>query len=137
MSEVSPDETSPRGTSSMLMGDDKPLSIKPFTGLASRSQALADDPEIREKLRELELARIEKQIAEARGELVDSTALVRLVSNYKVLLTNINSNGYLTDGDYDTLVSECPWCGEFDIVHEEIRPNVFGWKCQNCGKEVV
>ncbi len=83
------------------------------------------------------MAKIEKQIAEAKGEMIDSAAFIRLVINYKVLLCNLNSNGYLTDEDYDTLVSECQWCGENKSVFEELRADVFGWKCHHCGKIII
>ena len=102
--------------------------------LSSIPTILADDPEIKEKLKELELVRIEKQIAETKGELKDSLALDRLISSYKVLLFNLNDNGHLTDEDYVRLASECFWCGEYDMVFEEISTEQFGWRCKKCGK---
>ena len=57
---------------------------------------LADDPEVKEKLKDLELVRIERQIFEEKGKLVNSRAFERHVSSYKSLLENLFENGHLT-----------------------------------------
>lgn len=119
--------------------DDKDCDIqstsqKTYGKLSSIPTILTDDPEIKEKLKELELVRIERQIAETKGELSGSLTLDRLISSYKVLLFNLNDNGYLTDEDYERLSSECFCCGEYDMVFEEISTGRFGWECKKCGK---
>ncbi len=104
--------------------------------LSSIPTILADDPDIKEKLKELELVRIEKQIAETKGELINSRAFERHISSYKSLLENLFENGHLTQIAFNALSSECPWCGEYEMINEEIRIDGLGWKCLNCGKIV-
>jgi hypothetical protein len=97
---------------------------------------LADDPEVKEKLKELELARIERQIAEAKGELINSRAFERHVSTFLSLLENLFENGHISELAFETLGSECPWCGECEMVYEEIGTDHFRWRCRKCGKIV-
>jgi len=103
---------------------------------ATHFPQLFNTVEIREKLKELEMARIERQIAEERGAISKLSALDRLAVNYKVLLYNLHDNGYLIDGDYEWLISECFWCGQYEMMSEEISKDMYGWKCHNCGKSI-
>ncbi len=109
-------------------------SQKNYGKLSSIPTILADDPDIKEKLKELELARIERKIAEEKGDLVNSRAFERHVSSYKSLLDNLFENGHLTQIAFNALSSECPWCGEYEMVFEEISTERFGWICRKCGK---
>jgi len=104
---------------------------------ASVSQLFANDPEIREKLKGLELARIERQIAEAKGELINSRAFERHVSTFLSLLENLFENRHISELAFKTFSSECPWCGECEMVYEEISTDHFRWRCRKCGKIVT
>jgi ssDNA-binding Zn-finger/Zn-ribbon topoisomerase 1 len=115
----------------------KPHSSKANGKLSSIPMILADDPDVKDKLKELELVRIEKQIAEAKGELAHSRAFDRHVSNFKSLLVNLFDNGYISELAFTTFSSECPWCGESEMVFEETRTDISVWKCRKCGKVVI
>jgi len=137
---VSKVDRATKGVQSQINNTDciiQSTSQKTYGKLSSIPTILADDPDIKDKLKELELARIERQIAETKGELKGPLALDRLISSYKVLLFNLNDNGHLTDVDYVRLASECFWCGEYDMVFEEISADHFGWRCYSCGKQVL
>lgn len=136
ISEVSAKETPSEGTSSIVTDNDKHVSKKSYVRVTSRSQALANDPEIREKLKELELARIERQITEERGAVHDPDVLMRIVGDFKTLLFELNDSGRLTDKQYDSLVHHCPWCTSSSMEIEEFSDSEFGWKCRYCGKTI-
>lgn len=106
--------------------------------VASSSKAIfSDDPKVRKKMRELEIAKLDRQIAEERGIELQANSFTRHVGQHKMLLSILHDDGFLDDGEYEFLSSECPWCGCGCMEHKEIRKGDWGWKCDKCGKEVI
>jgi len=97
----------------------------------------SDDPEVRKKMRELEIAKLDRQIAEERGIELRSDAFNRLVGQHKMLLSILHDGGFLDNEEYEFLSSECPWCGGDDMEPMEVKKGAWGWRCQKCGKEVI
>jgi len=93
-----------------------------------------NDPEVQAKLKELQLARLERQIAEEKSSIEDFEAFDRLVGNYKYLLTKLGEQHLLSKEDYRILASECSRCGgsAMHLDVEEAR-----WVCQKCGKIIA
>jgi hypothetical protein len=100
---------------------------------------LDDDPEILAKRKELELARLERQIREARGQQSEDGVAERIVVNHISLLVELWAAEILPYETFEGLISHCPWCnavGENGLVYEEYEadhPNDTGYSCASCG----
>jgi len=98
---------------------------------------LMDDPEIRQKMKELELARIERKIAEEGARVIPEAALINIANAQKMLLQNLHSSHVIDDNMFVFLSSMCPWCGNGSMHQIEVKPDILGWRCKSCGKELV
>ena len=109
----------------------------PFTYSGTPPNDIRDDPEVRKKLKELEIARIDTEIMKLKGEQQETSALPRTVNWIKGLIDYLNGAEIVTNDFWEELDSFCPWCGK-DVGHREfIRPGVRGWRCHNCGRTLV
>jgi ribosomal protein L37AE/L43A len=90
-----------------------------------------DDPEVHAKIRELQIARLERQIAEEQIQLRDPQPFNRLVGSYKYLLRSLWERKALSNDAYRILISECPWCGESTMHTDE---DGSCWTCDKCGR---
>jgi hypothetical protein len=107
------------------------------TGFHPMPQVIADDPEIISKLKELELARLERLLAEEKEVDYNPDVLQRVVHDFKDLLFVLYCNKHLTKEQYKSIVDQCPWCTSCSMELEEFSDGESGWKCHYCGKEVV
>ena len=96
-----------------------------------------DDEEILEKLKELKLARINKEIAEVESGLKECDAFSRLVARVKELIQSLGESASLDENMVVYLDSSCPWCGNGAMRHEKVKQGLWGWKCHDCGREAV
>lgn len=100
-------------------------------------QLLANDLEIIEKRKELELAKIERQIAEERAATIDPEVIERIVGDFKSLLFELSCKNLIPEEEYERLISHCPWCTSCSVEMVELDDGEYGWKCRYCGREVV
>ena len=124
--------------------NNQPTPQKTNGKLTSISTVLVDDPEIREKLKELEIARLDKQIAEEIGATVDPEEIAQLVDDSKVIAHIVSdlkslafvlySKQWISKEEYEEMVRSCPWCGSCSMRRETSQHGEFRWKCQYCGK---
>ena len=138
MSEVHPDElvldsttSNPMAVRSMTMRGRSTNASSPYY------DAFADDPDARKKRKELEIAKLDRQIAEEKGLGLQSDTVMRFVGRHKMLLSMLHDGGFLDDDEFEFLSGECPWCGGGFMEHVEVRNGIWGWKCHNCGKEAI
>lgn len=100
---------------------------------------LKDDPDIREKMKELELAKLDKQLRELKRGPNDDAVIERLVINNIELLCEMSASGTIDEKTYESLASSCPWCGANGgdgLVYEEYRDGgqlKNGFRCASCG----
>ena len=102
--------------------------IKATQGNAS---AFVDDPDIKCKLKELELLKIEQEIARVKGALIEPEQFENLVLQlkYHVHFDHIGESDTL-----DHILSMCPWCGASD---DDGMQHVKGsYVCVSCGANV-
>lgn len=108
---------------------------RPMKGFDAIPSQLMDDPEVRQKMKELQLTRLERQIAEERKLIGESTALERLDGTVRLLIINLEIMNAL-DSDIALFhMHHCIWCGaERDKgMHYVDSKNI--WKCRSCGRE--
>lgn len=98
--------------------------------VAKEFEGYLDDPEVQAKIKELQLARLEGQVAEERGRCYEHDVILRIVSQQKAILRAL-SDGMTKNLDY--LLAECPFCGKSTMRFEEVRASTWGWKCHSCG----
>lgn len=99
-------------------------------------QYLMDDPEVREKVKQLQLAKLDRQIAEERAELIDYGALGTFIASYKMLLRFLHNCGSLSDSEFELVDIRCPWCGGLFEYEEDSKADIQGWKCTVCNKSI-
>jgi ribosomal protein L37AE/L43A len=100
-----------------------------------QAASIMNDPEVREKLKELEIVKLERQIARERGCFNDERALKVVTFAYKTLIRGLYGSGFMDDEFLEFLESVCPWCGRPSILFIDDEES-YGWKCQHCGKVV-
>lgn len=98
--------------------------------VAAVPNGLMDDPEIRQKMKELQVVRLEKQIAEEKASIDKSLAFNRLAGNYKYLLNCLAEKKVLSKEEFRVLAGECPWCSETTMEFDAINQK---WICKTCG----
>lgn len=112
--------------------------------IASRDAAdmltdLRNDSEVREKLKELELARLDRQIREVRGNQLSDGLAERLAIKLMDLLVELSNARAIDEDVFERLISYCPWCeanGEDGLIYEdpnEDHPSKNGYRCNSCG----
>jgi hypothetical protein len=104
-------------------------------GKISVPPLLKDDPDIRQKLKELELARLDKQIRDLNGSSLSEGMAERMVANNILLLDILRRSEVLEESEYDMLASLCPWCGargEEGLVYDDADGRN-GNRCASCG----
>jgi hypothetical protein len=102
----------------------------------SLPRVLLEDVDVRNKMKELQLARLERQIAKEKNGIDNTSVLDRTVTDFKLLVMWLNTKGSLDPGLSDLLETSCPWCGaqrERGMFRSRKSDN---WKCRSCGKEV-
>lgn len=90
-----------------------------------------DEPEVHAKIKELQIVRLERQIAEEREVILNPNVIGRVVAHQKAMI-RAASEGKLASIRY--IEEECPWCGECSMRFEELKPSTWGWRCNGCGK---
>jgi hypothetical protein len=104
---------------------------------------LSDDPDILQRLKALELARIQREIMQVKEESQDATSFERFLTTHWLLLDALHERGAISDSVHDFLRTACPWCGSERaeaIVHVESvvkngSPEEL-FRCRTCGHEV-
>lgn len=96
-------------------------------------RGLLDDPEVYEKMKELQVARLERQIAEEKEGKVETTALERLDSIFKILVTSVEWRSALMTDIGGFLETYCIWCGASRKNGTHYDNALGGWKCAKCG----
>lgn len=95
--------------------------------------SVTKDPEVYEKMKELQLVRLDKQIAEEKEGEVQTTVLEHLDSTFKILVLHLERRGAL-EADISTFFhSYCNWCGTSGINGTHYDNALGGWKCSKCG----
>jgi hypothetical protein len=89
------------------------------------------DPEVLAKIKELQIARLEKQIAEEEASVKELKAFNRLVGNYKYLLSYLVKKNVLSKDEYRMLADECPWCNKMAMEFDATSGK---WVCKKCGE---
>jgi len=104
---------------------------EPVKATQGNASAFVDDPDIMCKLKELELLKIEQEIARVKGALIEPEQFENLVLQLK----------YHVDFDHigepdipDHILSMCPWCGASD--DEGMQHVEGGYVCVSCGANV-
>jgi len=101
---------------------------------AAVPNGLLDDPEIRQKMKELELVKLDNQLAELRGG-PNANVAERLVLDRIDLLNVLLSTDKINKAAYCRLVSSCPWCGassDIGLRYEDASEGG-GYRCASCG----
>lgn len=96
---------------------------------------LREDTDIRKKLKELELARLDKQIRELKSSTTPEVIVEKIVANNILLLDALYRNGAIDENEYQLMASACPWCGaagDEGLVYEEVKGSN-GNRCVSCG----
>lgn len=102
---------------------------------AATSNDVQDDLEIRQKAKELEMAKLEKQIRDLNGSSVSEGIAERMVANNILLLDILRRCEVLDESEYDMLASLCPWCGargDEGLVYDDADGRN-GNRCASCG----
>lgn len=110
--------------------------IAPVKMQRKDQQYLMDDPEVREKFKQLQLAKLDRQIAEERAELIDYGALGTFIASYKMLLRFLHICGSLSDSEFELVDIRCPWCGGLFEYEEDSKTDIRSWKCIVCNKSI-
>lgn len=117
---------------------------RPETDMVKASQkvsfppSLSDDPEILKKVKELELAKLDRQIREMREQSFRDGFAERLVINHLSLLVELSQANIIDEDTINRLMSYCPWCGaerEDGLVYVEYpkdHPTMTGYRCASC-----
>jgi ribosomal protein S27E len=95
--------------------------------------SVAKDPEVYEKMKQLQLARLERQIAEEKEGKVQTTALERLDSIFKTLVTYLEGRSASMPDIGTFLETYCIWCGASRNSGMRYDNALGGWKCATCG----
>jgi DNA-directed RNA polymerase subunit RPC12/RpoP len=105
---------------------------------------LSDDADVRRKLKELELVRIEREIRDLKGQTQDPTVFERFLVTHWILLDRLHAERVISDSDHDFLKGECPWCGaerkEGIMYSEFVEKNGVTkqmFRCMTCGHTVT
>ncbi len=98
--------------------------------------SLRDDPDIVKKLKELNLAKLEREIAEVKEGNIPSVALERLDAIMKLLVQFLNRVGVLGSDTADFFNTFCVWCGAERKKGMEYDDGANCWKCRTCGRLV-
>ncbi len=104
---------------------------------------LKNDPDIIQKKKELELIRLDRQIAEERQKINESEVTKRLMRFNISLLNTLRSEDNLSGKDYDELTSMCIQCGAegdkgLEYFEEMDEGGVWhSWyECRSCGVRI-
>jgi predicted Zn-ribbon and HTH transcriptional regulator len=107
------------------------------TSMETPIDRMTDDADIKAKIKELQLARLDRQIAEAKGYLIDQVALGRTVEQLKETLRAFTDDDFEDEGRKSYmkyLASLCPWCGVESMSRTKIGSKSRAWKCERCGR---
>lgn len=105
----------------------------------SPASSIMDDPEVREKVKELEIAKLDRQLREVRFGVTGDEFIERVVLRQNLLLEELNRSEIIDDETLLDLASLCPWCGAsgYDgLAFEEFQDGrIFrnGYRCASCG----
>lgn len=98
---------------------------------------------VAEKMKELELARLDRQIAEERQRAIEPEAIKRLTERQNFLFGAVFSGSGMHETTYYEALSQCIFCGaegeEGLEYHEEIGKDCIGvnwYVCRSCGVRV-
>jgi len=115
-------------------GIGKPAGSHSITHPKGIIDAFAEDPQVRNKRKELEIARLDRQIAEERGHLENTETTERLALIIKALIEELNDEGMLDSGFSEYYSHYCLWCGAEDDQGVKRNSSNGIRKCVTCGR---
>ena len=95
---------------------------------------MMEDADVQKKMKELQLVRLERQIAEEQGALENTKALERLGGVFRVFIQGLVDEG-VVDTDYiDYFNHFCIWCGAEEDKEVQFNPSKNINAAVSCGR---
>lgn len=106
--------------------------------LNAEAAFLSTDPDIIAKRKELEIAKLDRMIAEERKEQSNEEILSRVILDFKKVLFHLSESDFVEDPEfYEWMMMACPFCGAEDEEGMTTDFDDFSLKCRTYGKEVI